>query len=167
MRRPPLKERIYRLQAPIPLLVLLVVNLPWAIVVYNFKSPVEQANWTGISALFFIIVSFTLYLFLLMIQNYSRHRYISHIVIFTRRYIRFHAAAAIVGLGWAIAHVYFVAPTMMVTPKVVSGMAVFITLGIVLFTGYLRQKKASGKRRKFHRYVAFMLIFLMIVHVML
>ncbi|WP_261134185.1 hypothetical protein [Bacillus sp. Marseille-Q3570] len=49
----------------------------------------------------------------------------------------------------------------------ISGMIAIGGLSALLLTGYLRKRKSSGKRRRFHRYAAYLFLFFVLIHMML
>nr|WP_309099909.1 hypothetical protein [Fredinandcohnia onubensis] len=72
--------------------------------------------------------------------------------------IVFHGGIMLVKLGELIGYT---------NPKMISGILAILLLAITLFAGYLRHKKSSGVRRKFHYTSAFLLTFLFLLHLFL
>ncbi|WP_099363196.1 hypothetical protein [Fredinandcohnia onubensis] len=72
--------------------------------------------------------------------------------------IVFHGGIMLVKLGELIGYT---------NPKMISGMLAILLLAITLFAGYLRHKKSSGFRRKFHYTSAFLFTFLFLLHLFL
>jgi len=72
--------------------------------------------------------------------------------------IVFHGGIMLVKLGELIGYT---------NPKMISGMLAILFLAITLFAGYLRHKKSSGFRRKFHYTTAFLFTFLFLFHLFL
>nr|WP_304212189.1 hypothetical protein [Fredinandcohnia onubensis] len=72
--------------------------------------------------------------------------------------IVFHGGIMLVKLGELIGYT---------NPKMISGMLAILFLAITLFAGYLRHKKSSGFRRKFHYTTAFLFTFLFLLHLFL
>jgi hypothetical protein len=72
--------------------------------------------------------------------------------------IVFHGGIMLVKLGELIGYT---------NPKMISGMLAILLLGITLFAGYLRHKKSSGFRRKFHYTTAFLFTFFFLFHIFL
>jgi membrane-anchored protein YejM (alkaline phosphatase superfamily) len=50
------------------------------------------------------------------------------------------------------------------SPRAITGLLSMLSLFAVLTTGYLRKRRSSGKRRRFHRYMAFIFITFVIIH---
>lgn len=72
--------------------------------------------------------------------------------------IVFHGGIMLVKLGELIGYI---------NPKMISGMLAILLLAITLFAGYLRHKKSSGLRRKFHYTTAFLFTLLFLLHLFL
>jgi hypothetical protein len=72
--------------------------------------------------------------------------------------IVFHGGIMLVKLGELIGYT---------NPKMISGLLSILFLTITLFAGYLRHKKSSGFRRKFHYTSAFLFTFLFLLHLFL
>lgn len=67
--------------------------------------------------------------------------------------IAFHAILMLMVHNWNI--------------KTASGVLAVLGLSILLFSGYLRRKKATGKRRKFHYTMAFIFFGIALIHIFL
>ncbi|WP_077617622.1 hypothetical protein [Bacillus sinesaloumensis] len=52
-------------------------------------------------------------------------------------------------------------------PKIISGIVAILFLKVTLLAGYLRHKKSSGRRRKFHYTTAFLFTLMFLVHIFL
>ncbi|WP_099353642.1 hypothetical protein [Fredinandcohnia onubensis] len=72
--------------------------------------------------------------------------------------IVFHGGIMLVKLGELIGYI---------NPKMISGILAILILAITLFAGYLRHKKSSGFRRKFHYTTAFLFTLLFLFHLFL
>ncbi|WP_010282922.1 hypothetical protein [Bacillus timonensis] len=72
--------------------------------------------------------------------------------------IVFHGGTMLVKLGEVIGYL---------NPKIMSGILAILCLAVTLFAGYLRHKKSSGFRRKFHYTAAFLFTFVFLLHVFL
>lgn len=98
--------------------------------------------------------------FKITLAKMSRQMMKSHIklAIIGTILIVFHGGIMLVKLGELIGYV---------NPKMMSGMLAILLLAITLFAGYLRHKKSSGFRRKFHYTSAFLFTILFMVHLFL
>ncbi|MCC3357676.1 hypothetical protein [Bacillus sp. REN16] len=90
----------------------------------------------------------------------SRYMMKSHIklAIIGTILIVFHGGIMLVNLGEAAGYM---------NPKILSGILAILSLGVTLFAGYLRHKKSSGLRRKFHYTTAFIFTIVFLVHLFL
>ncbi len=98
--------------------------------------------------------------FKITLAKMSRQMMKSHIklAIIGTILIVFHGGIMLVKLGELIGYV---------NPKMISGMLAILFLAITLFAGYLRHKKSSGFRRKFHYTSSFIFTILFLVHIFL
>jgi hypothetical protein len=142
--------------ASLPILLFLIEGITY-----------ETARRFGIAAVIYFLLAFLLYLFLLSISHMSRSELRRKLVTFTRVYIRFHIAFAIIGIVLIAVHAAMMVFIFPITSKSISGFIAILALLSVIFTGYLRKRKSSGLRRRSHRYTAFLLIIAVIIHVLI
>lgn len=155
-----------KMHAPFPMLILLLITLPWGVYIFQDERIWLQIARAGYTAIFFFAISFVLYLLLLAIRKLPRSLLTFSLVCFTRKYIQFHLPAALIGLFWIVMHVYWLIPYASLNHKTVTGaLTLIIGLSTVFITGYLRKQKSSGKRRKFHRYASFVFIVFIVLHI--
>lgn len=150
-------KRLYllNLHQSLPIIAILTPPLVFFLDDYHFAKT---------AALYFII-TFFLYPFLYTISRLPKSALRSNLVTFTRIYIRFHIAFAIIGVLLIILHVMGMQRIISInSPRAISGYLALLSLLSVLITGYLRKRKSSGKRRRFHRYMSFLFIFFVLVH---
>jgi membrane-anchored protein YejM (alkaline phosphatase superfamily) len=159
-------KRLFKLNVSKSLLIVTIVSLPLILFTFN-KGPLDfqAAKLFGRLASSYFLLAFLLYLLLYSISHLPKSILRGRLVVFTRVYIRFHIAISIIGTILIVLHVTIMASVMPITPKTITGLLALIALFSVLFTGYLRKRKSSGKRRKFHRYMAFLFIAFVIMHV--
>jgi hypothetical protein len=159
-------KKLFKLNVSNSLLIVSIVSFPLILFVIN-TGPLEfkSAKLFGRLAISYFFLSFLLYLFLYSISHLPKSQVRGGLVVFTRVYIRFHIAISIIGTLLIVLHVMVMASLMPITPKTITGLLAMIALCFVLFTGYLRKRKSSGKRRRFHRYMAFLFIALVVIHV--
>ncbi|WP_158736920.1 hypothetical protein [Alteribacillus sp. YIM 98480] len=154
---------LFRLNV-VPSLVILFVPTIFLTAFLLLKQPssintrlVDFASASG----YYFLLAFLLYPLLLGVKH-SRRRML---VTFTRIYIRFHIATAILGTVLLLPHVvgmpFYYAVT---NPKALSGLLAVCSFLAVWVSGYLRKKRSSGKRRRYHRYTAFLFIVILFVH---
>jgi hypothetical protein len=162
-----LKIKFNRMEAPVPLVLLLIIAVPWGFFLFHEPPNYSQMKTAGITAFVFFSFAFLLYPFLLSIQKLPIGKTTAFLVQFTRRFIRFHMPAAILGVLFVLPHAAWMAYTLPITNfYTLTGYLTSFALAGVLFTGYLRSQKSSGKRRRYHRYLSFLFVLLLLVHVL-
>lgn len=144
-------------------LIVTVLSLPLFLFLGRMDGEFNRALFAGRTAGIYFLLSFILYLFLYSISHLPRGRGHRKLVIFTRIYIRFHISFAIMGAVLLVAHISYMA-MLPITAVSIVGFAAAIALLPLLFTGYLRKQKSSGRRRRFHRYTAFAFAVLVLIH---
>jgi hypothetical protein len=164
-----LKRKFTKMHAPFPFLIMLVITTPWGITLFQEPSIYNRARWAGLTALFFFLLAFTLYLCLLAIRKIPLHqlnRVKRRLVLFTRKFIQFHYPAAMIGLFWILLHAYWMGRIYEMNLKSITGILTIIALAFVILTGYLRKQKSSGKRRRFHRYASYLFLVFVSIHLL-
>ncbi|WP_449539814.1 hypothetical protein [Ferdinandcohnia sp. Marseille-Q9671] len=146
------------------------------IYIWMFRTHDSQIVTLGqvfaqIAILFFIVNVNMYYIFLVIrktrvrnvkitLAKLSRQMMKSHIklAVLGTILIVFHGGIMLVKLGEVIGYTH---------GKIISGFFSIMLLGITLFAGYLRHKKASGRRRKSHYTFAFLFVFSFLLHLFL
>ncbi|MGP4081883.1 hypothetical protein ACTWQL_18460 [Pseudalkalibacillus sp. R45] len=159
---------LYRLNVYQSTIILTLLSIPWLFYLLLQPRTISTAiNW-AYTALIYFILSFILYLFLQWISRSGRSNFRKKLVIFTRIYIRFHVAAALLGVTSLLMHVLIMVQFGLIGSREgLSGMIAIGGLVVLIFTGYLRKRKSSGKRRRFHRYAAYLFLFFVLIHMVL
>ncbi|WP_221569047.1 hypothetical protein [Alkalihalobacillus sp. TS-13] len=159
---------LYRLNVYQSTIILTLLSIPWLFYLLMQPRTISTSiNW-AYTALIYFILSFILYLFLQWISRSGRSNFRKKLVTFTRIYIRFHVAAALLGVTSLLMHVLLMAKFGLMESRAgVSGMIAIGGLAVLLFTGYLRKRKSSGKRRRFHRFTAYLFLFFVLIHMLL
>ncbi|MDP4084760.1 MAG: hypothetical protein Q8934_09120 [Bacillota bacterium] len=117
--------------------------------------------------LFFINVN--MYFIFLVIRKTSIRKVKIHLAKFSRIMMKWHikigVIATIIIIGHASINLFQVGPVVGFThPKLVTGYLAILLLSVTLFAGYLRHKRASGFRRKFHLVSAFVFLAAFLLH---
>lgn len=89
----------------------------------------------------------------------------------SRKLMRFHIPFAITGTAIILIHAvimlrHYTAFLGWTNPKLISGFVAILVLGANLFAGYLRHKRASGFRRKFHLRMAMTFAVFALIHLL-
>lgn len=88
----------------------------------------------------------------------------------SKRMMKFHIPLAVTGTVLIAGHVVLMGYShidKLLQAKTISGAMAIALLGTVLFTGYRRHKKSTGKRRKNHYTTAFLFIAVALGHIFL
>jgi DMSO/TMAO reductase YedYZ heme-binding membrane subunit len=161
-------KRLYALNVPQSLMIISILTL--ALVIFFVKHPFDYnfAKSLAHFAIIYFSAAFLLYVFLYGISHFPKGRTRKTLVMFTRIYIRFHIAIAIIGTLMIIFHASLMLTIIPInSPYALTGLLTLLGLLGVLITGYLRKRRSSGKRRRYHRYMAFLFIILVIIHLVI
>ncbi|SDH24620.1 hypothetical protein SAMN05192534_10324 [Alteribacillus persepolensis] len=142
------------LGTPTMMLILLLTAAP--------SSSYEMLVNSAAAGFIYVLLAFFLYPLLIAVK----HLRFRKLVLFTRVYIRFHIALAVWGALMLFPHAAGM-PSFypVLTLKAMSGSAAAAAFMAVLLTGYFRKQKSSGKRRRYHRYAAFVFVLACLIHV--
>jgi cation transport ATPase len=163
-----LLRKLYLLTVSQSLMIVSILTLP--VIIFLSSNPVgyKLAKTLANFAIIYFAIAFLLYLFLYGISHLPISRTRKRLVTFTRIYIRFHIAVAIVGTIFITLHATLMLSIIPITSQTaITGLLTLISLIGVLFTGFLRKRKSSGKRRRFHRYVSFLFVSFLVIHLVI
>ena len=131
------------------------------------SSLVIVAQLLAQMAMILFLVNINMYFIFLVIRKSSVRQIKIRLAKFSRVMMKWHISIAVTAttiiMGHAAINLYEVAPVIgFGNLKLVSGYLALFILTLTLSAGYLRHKKSSGFRRKFHLMtaMAFLLIFL-------
>lgn len=147
-------------------ITIVLLSIPLYLWIYHAPAGYQRAIQAAIVGVIYFLLSFSLYLFVIIIRQLNATSLRRKIVIFTRIFIRFHIAFALLGLLFILYHVYFFLP---VNHSFVhlSGLLALMTILPLFLTGYLRKRKATGKRKLTHRYAGYLCIASILLHIIL
>jgi hypothetical protein len=160
-----LTKKLYTLNVPQSFIIVLFFSIPLVVTLGRSSMDYQLAKTLAHYAILFFLAAFILYIFLFGIIHFPNHDKRKSLVVFTRIYIRFHVALAIMGTLFISLHITWMSILIpLVSPKGLTGILALSGLLAVLVTGYLRKRKSSGRRRRYHRYMAFIFIAFVIIH---
>jgi hypothetical protein len=163
-----IRYKLYRLNVIHGIIIVFILTLPWGIYLLRQTYTYQLAKILADTAIVYFTIAFMLYPCLYAISHTRSKPIRRKLVIFTRVFIRFHIAVAIVGIFWIILHASWMLTLIPInSPKAITGLLTLLGLIGVLLTGYLRKVKSSGKRRRYHRYTAVLFILVVIFHLMI
>ena len=158
---------LFRLTFRQALPIIGVLSLPLLFWVIDGRVDAYQAaKLSGRIGSIYLLLAFSLYLFLYAISHLRKSGGRQRLVTFTRVYIRFHSSLAVVGSFFIVWHLVFMVIHAPATSTAVAGYLTAIALLPLLLSGYLRGRKSSGRRRRVHRYMAFLFVGMLLIHVL-
>lgn len=149
------------------LLVLSFVYI-WFIRPHDSTLVVTSQTFAQVGVVLFLI-NINMYFIFLVIRNTSIRKVKIRLAKFSRYLMKWHIKIALLGttviLGHASINLLEFGPIIGFTHmKLVSGYMALVLLFITLVAGYLRHKKASGFRRKFHLFSAMLFLAVFLIH---
>ncbi|WP_258000339.1 hypothetical protein [Bacillus sp. Marseille-P3661] len=151
------------------LLIALLV-IVWSYWNREYVSPIILSGQTiAIAAVILFLVNFNMYFVLLMIRKGKNKEVKKKLALFSRKMMKLHVPLAITAVALIIIHAFIMGvfhPIGLITLKKISGIVAIAVLYVHLFSGWLRRKKATGFRRKFHASISFVFFFFMFLHLM-
>lgn len=124
----------------------------------------------GQGAFVLFLVNLNMYFVFLFIRK-SRVRDVKvRLARISKTMMKFHIPLAVTGTVLIAGHAVLMGYThfeSLLQAKTISGSVAIAMLGTVLFTGYRRHKKSTGKRRKNHYTTAFIFIAIVFGHIFL
>lgn len=127
------------------------------------------AQFLAQMAMILFLVNINMYFIFLVIRKSSVRQIKIRLAKFSRAMMKWHIKIAITAttiiIGHAAINLYEIAPVIgFGDPKLVSGYLAISILLLTLSAGYLRHKKSSGFRRKFHLTTAMVFFLVFLIH---
>ncbi|MEH7076554.1 hypothetical protein [Neobacillus drentensis] len=115
------------------------------------------------------LVNLNMYFIFLVIRKTSVRKVKISLAKFSRYLMKWHIKIALIAttiiIGHAFINLYKLGPIIGFTHlKLITGYLAIASLSFTLVAGYLRHKKASGFRRKFHLITAFVFLGIFLLH---
>lgn len=113
-----------------------------------------------------------MYFIFLLIRKTKQRKVKIRLATFSRYFMKWHIKIAITAtlliIGHAWINLFKIGPVIGYSHiKMLMGYSSFIILFVTLFAGYLRHKKASGFRKKFHRIIAMIFTVIFLIHMLI
>lgn len=120
-------------------------------------------------AMILFIINVNMYFIFLVIRKTKQRDIKIRLATFSRYFMKWHIkiaiTAAILIIGHVLINLYKIGPVIgYENVKMLMGYTSFILLIVTLVAGYLRHKKATGFRKKFHRITAMVFSVLFLIH---
>lgn len=143
----------------------------WFFRSHNSTLIIVSQFFAQVSIVLFIF-NVNMYFIFLLIRKVKQREVKIRLAIFSRYFMKWHIKIAITSTLLIILHTWINLSN--IVPligyghfKVLMGYVSFIFLFVTLFAGYLRHKKASGFRRKFHRTMAMLFTVIFLIHMLI
>lgn len=123
-------------------------------------------------AMLLFIINVNMYFIFLVIRKTSQRTIKVRLAKFSRHFMKYHIkiaiTATIIIIGHVLINLYKMGPVIGYAHiKMLTGYLAFLFLCFTLLAGYLRHKKATGFRKKFHRIIAFIFTALFLIHMLI
>ncbi|MBY0095636.1 hypothetical protein [Mesobacillus maritimus] len=121
-------------------------------------------------AFILLLINLNMYFVFLIIRKSNRRDIKIRLAKISIRMMKYHVAIAVTATLLVLLHsgimVYAYYENLM-KGKTISGIILIAILSILLLSGFLRRRKATGKRRKFHYKMAFLFFGFLFLHIFL
>jgi hypothetical protein len=133
------------------------------------SSLIVTSQFLAQIAIVLFIINVNMYFIFLVIRKTSFRNTKIRLAKFSRYMMKWHINIAITGtiliIGHVLINLFKIGPLLGYShQKMLSGYLAFLFLLLTLLAGYLRHKKASGFRKKFHRIMAMVFTVLFLIH---
>lgn len=155
----------------------LTVNLLTIFVIVVWSSlQGYESNFILLSKIFaqvafiLLLINFNMYFVFLLIRKSKLRDVKIRLAKISKRMMKYHVAIAVTATPLVVLHagiMFYVHYNNLFKGKTISGAFLIGMLPILLFSGLLRRKKATGKRRKFHYMMAFVFFGFLFFHIFL
>ena len=146
-----------------------VLIIFWSIWNRKFSSPmINVGQGSAVIATILFLININMYFIFLIIRKSKRKEIKKKLALFSRKMMKFHVSIAILAVSLISIHAIIMIsfhPISIFDVKKVSGLIAASVLLAHLYSGWLRRKKASGFRRRFHLRMAFIFMFFFLLHI--
>jgi hypothetical protein len=119
-------------------------------------------------AVILVLLNINMYFIFLIIRKTKKRKVKLTLAKLSRKVMKVHVPIAISAASLIILHIIFIIfsiPFDLTKHKLLTGLLAVIGLFFTLLAGYLRSKKATGNRRKYHIMTAFIFFIVALVHI--
>lgn len=133
---------------------------------------VRSGQFAAQAAILFFFININMYFIFLVIKKSPRRSVKVALAKGARLIMKWHVRFALAGTAFIAIHAIVMSAALGATvgfahPKMASGIASIALLCVVLFAGWLRRRRASGFRRKFHLTSAFVFAGMFLTHIVM
>ncbi|OCA81581.1 hypothetical protein A8F94_22180 [Bacillus sp. FJAT-27225] len=132
------------------------------------SSAILYGKLVAQAAFILFLVNSNMYIVFLLIRK-SRIREVKvKLAKISKKLMRYHIPFAVSASVLILVHIGIMVYTYwssLLQQKILTGIAAVAILPILLYSGYRRHKKATGRRRKSHYWMAFIFLFFVGIHI--
>ena len=146
----------------------IIAMLIWSLFHESDGVLLEIATVFSQLAVVLVMLNLNMYFIFVIIRKSSSRNVKIRLAKISRRAMKIHVPIAISAASLIVIHIALIALNSHLdfkNIKIITGILAVTGLIFVLAAGYLRSRKATGKRRKFHILTAFTFFMLIVVHI--
>jgi hypothetical protein len=149
-------------------LIIIIGMVVWSLLHETDGLVLQMATIFSQLAVILVLLNINMYFIFLIIRKTKKRKVKLTLAKLSRKVMKVHVPIAISAVSLIILHIIFIIfsiPFDLSKPKLVTGLLAVIGLFFTLLAGYLRSKKATGNRRKYHIMTAFIFFIVALVHI--
>jgi predicted anti-sigma-YlaC factor YlaD len=149
-------------------LMVIIGMVVWSLLHETDGLVLQMATIFSQFAVMFVLLNINMYFIFLIIRKTKKRKVKLTLAKLSRKVMKVHVPIAISATSLIILHIIFIVfsiPFDLTKPKLLTGLLAVIGLFFTLLAGYLRSKKATGTRRKYHIMTAFIFFIVALVHI--
>jgi predicted anti-sigma-YlaC factor YlaD len=149
-------------------LMIIIGMVVWSLLHETDGLVLQMATIFSQFAVILLLLNINMYFIFLIIRKTKKRKVKLTLAKLSRKVMKVHVPIAISASSLIILHIIFIVfsiPFDLTKPKLITGLLAVIGLFFTLLAGYLRSKKATGTRRKYHIITAFIFFIVALVHI--
>lgn len=150
--------------------VTIILIFSWSIYHGYESNVILVAKLLAQGAFILFLINVNMYFVFLIIRKSKSRNVKVRLAKISKQMMKYHIPIALTALVIVLFHgmlMLSVKIEVFQSPVFISGIFAFLLLIILLFSGWLRRRKATGKRRKFHFFMAFIFFAFVLLHIVL
>lgn len=148
-------------------ILIVVIILVWSAYQGYDNNTVLLGKLFSQAAFILFLVNVNMYFVFLFIRSTKVRNVKIKLAQISKRMMKYHIPIAVTATTLVMIHSILMLSVHLWNIKTASGALAVFGLSILLFSGYLRRKKATGKRRRFHYSMAFAFLGIVLIHIFL
>jgi hypothetical protein len=149
-------------------LMIIIGMVVWSLLHETDGLVLQMATIFSQFAVILVLLNINMYFIFLIIRKTKKRKVKLTLAKLSRKVMKVHVPIAISAASLIILHIIFIIFSIsfdLTKPKLLTGLLAVIGLFFTLLAGYLRSKKATGNRRKYHIMTAFIFFIVALVHI--